>query len=61
MAPEASLPLPLHVGLCRGHVGHVSLVWLVGYRGVNTGVNINVHSYEGVNVVVHTGGEGPDL
>ena len=49
-----------HMGLCRGHVGHMWLVWFVGCGGVNTGVNGNVHSYGRVNVFVHTGGEDPE-
>ena len=49
------------MGLCRGHVGHVWLVWFVGYGCVNVGVNRNVHSYGGVSVVVHTDGVGPNL
>ena len=48
--------------LCRGHVGHVWLVWYVGLGCVNIGVNINVHRYNGVEILfVHTGGEVPHL
>ena len=36
------------------------MVWFVGYGGVNVGVDVNVHTYGGVNGFVHTGGEGPE-
>ena len=49
------------MGLCRGHVGHVWLVWLLGYGGVNPGVNRYVRSVLGVNIIVHTHGVGPEL
>ena len=44
MAPEASCSLPYDMGLCRGHVGHVWLLCFDGSWGVNSGVNINVHT-----------------
>ena len=48
-----------HMGLCRGHVGHMWLVWFIDYGGVNVGVSANARSYGCVNGFVHTGGEGP--
>ena len=48
------------MGLCRGHVGHIWLVWFIVLVCVNVGVNTNVHIYGCVNVIVHTDGVGPE-
>ena len=49
------------MGLCGGHVGHVWWVWFIGLGCVNVCVNNIIRRYEGVNVSVHTGAEGPNL
>ena len=40
-----SVPTSKHMGLCRGHVGHVWWVWLDGYVRIHT----SVHTFRGVN------------
>ena len=39
-----------HMGLWGGHVGHVCLVWLDGYVGIQGGVNIGVNLGMGPNL-----------
>ena len=58
MTVEPTSGLPMHMGLCRGHVGVVWWVWLGRAVRVHTYVHTFVHTCVTVNEVVHTHGGG---
>ena len=60
MTVEPTSGLPMHMGLCRGHVGVVWWVWFGRAPRIHAYVHAFVHRYVGVNVGVNIFGVGPN-
>ena len=58
MTVEPTSALPMHMGLCRGHVGVVLWVWLGRAVRVHAYVHTFFHTCVAMNEVFHTYGRG---
>ena len=58
MTVEPTSGLPMHMGLCRGHVGVVWWVWFGRAGRVHAYVHTSVHTFIAVNKGVNRFGAG---